>query len=156
MESFMNLSELTMVAEVELVYRNKVLPSDRPKVTRSKDAYDCFIATWNFDKIEYIEQFKVMLLNRSGRVLGIIEMSSGGVSGTVVDLKVIFAAALKGNACSIILAHNHPSGDLTPSQQDIEMTRRVKRAGEILDISVNDHLIITAVGYYCFADQGLM
>ena len=152
----MNLSELSMVAEVELVYRNKVRPSDRPKVSKSKDAYDCFMATWNQDKIEFIEQFKMILLNRAGRVLGIVDISTGGVSGTVVDLKVIFSAALKACACSIILAHNHPSGNLKPSQNDLELTKRIARAGEIIDISVNDHVIITSEGFYSFADEGLI
>ena len=156
MESTMNLSELSIVAEVELVYRNKVRPSDRPKVSRSKDAYDCFMATWNLDKIEFVEQFKMMLLNRAGRVLGIVDISTGGVSGTFVDIKVIFSAALKGNATSIILAHNHPSGNLKPSQNDLELTKRIARAGEILDIRVNEHLIITFDGFYSFADEGLI
>jgi DNA repair protein RadC len=156
MESTMNLSDLSIVAEVELIYRNKVRPSERPRVSKSRDAYDCFMATWNLDKIEFVEQFKVMLLNRAGRVLGIVEVSTGGVSGTFVDVKVIFSAALKGNASSIILAHNHPSGNLKPSQADLELTKKISRAGEILDIRVNEHLIITSEGFYSFADEGLI
>jgi DNA repair protein RadC len=156
MESTMNLAELSRVAEVELIYRNHVKPSQRPHVLKSKDAYDCFLATWNEYKIEFVEQFKVMLLNRAGRVLGIVEVSSGGVSGTYVDVKVIFSAALKGNASSIILAHNHPSGNLKPSQADLELTKKISRAGDILDIRVNEHLIITSEGFYSFADEGLI
>jgi DNA repair protein RadC len=156
MESAMNLSGLSVVAEVELIYKNKVKPSQRPHVSKSKDAYDCFLVTWNANKIEFVEQFKVMLLNRAGRVLGVVDVSTGGVSGTHVDVKVIFSAALKGNASSIILAHNHPSGNLKPSQADLELTKKISRAGEILDIRVNDHLIITSEGFYAFADEGLM
>lgn len=156
MESTMNLAELSRVAEVELIYRNHVKPSQRPHVSKSGDAYNCFLATWNELKIEFVEQFKVMLLNRAGRVLGIIEVSTGGVSGTFVDVKVVFTAALKGNASSIILAHNHPSGNLKPSQADLELTKKISRAGQLLDISVNDHLIITSEGFYSFAEEGLM
>jgi len=97
-----------------------------------------------------------MLLNRAGRVLGIIEVSSGGLSGTVADPKVVFSAALKGNASSIILAHNHPSGNLRPSQADLDLTKKIQRGGQLLDITVSDHLIITSEGFYSFTDEGLM
>ena len=97
-----------------------------------------------------------MLLNRANRVIGISDISSGGVAGTVADPKVIFVIALKANASSIILTHNHPSGNLNLSQQDISLTNRLKQAGEFLQIDVLDHMIITRDGYYSFADQGLM
>jgi DNA repair protein RadC len=156
MESAINKTEWSRVAEVELIYRNPVKPSLRPHVSKSSDASQCFNLTWDDSKIEFIEQFKVMLLNRCGRVLGITEVSKGGVSGTFVDHKVIFTAALKANASSIILAHNHPSGNLKPSESDLTLTRKIADAGKILDIRVNDHLIITSEGYYSFADEGLM
>ena len=97
-----------------------------------------------------------MLLNRANRVIGISDISTGGVSGTVADPKVIFGIALKANASSIILAHNYPSGNLNPSQPDVSLTNRLKQAGKILQLSVLDHLIITRDGYYSFADEGLM
>lgn len=156
MESTMNLSELSRVAEVELIYRNPVKPSLRPLISRSKDAYDCFKLLWNENKIDFIEQFKMLLLNRAGRVLGIVEVLSGGVSGTFVDVKVVFTAALKSNASSIILAHNHPSGNLKPSQNDLALTQKIANAGKILDIAVNDHLIITSEGFYSFGAEGLI
>ena len=156
MESVRNAPELSKVAEVELVYRNFVKPSQRPQVTSSKIAYSSFMSCWNGDKIELIEEFKVMLLNRNLRVLGIINISTGGMSGTFVDLKIIFSAALKGNACTLILAHNHPSGNLNPSEQDLRLTKRIREAGRVLDIEVNDHLIITAEGFYSFADEGAL
>jgi len=156
MESTMNLSELSIVAEIELIYRNPVKASQRPHVINAKDAYDCFLPTWNENKIDFVEQFKIMLMNRGGRVLGIFEVSTGGVSGTVADPKLIFSAALKANASSIILAHNHPSGNLKPSNADLELTKKISRAGQLLDINVNDHLIITSEGFYSFAEEGLM
>ena len=103
-----------------------------------------------------MEQFKVLLLNRANKVLGIFEVSSGGSTGTVADPKLIFAAAIKANACGIILAHNHPSGNLQPSQADIDLTKRMKEGGRLLEIQVLDHIIVTTEGYYSFADEGIL
>ena len=97
-----------------------------------------------------------MLLNRANRVLGLIDISLGGTAGTIADPKVIFAAAIKSNACGIILVHNHPSGNLKPSQQDLDLTRKIKAGGQLLDIVVMDHMIITSEGFFSFADEGLM
>src|SRR5882762_7493361 len=144
------------VAEIQLIYKSDVKPSLRPKITGSKDAYQILFENWNYSKIEFIEQFKVMLLNRANRVLGIFEVSSGSATGTVADPKLIFAAAIKTNACGIILAHNHPSGNLQPSQADIDLTRRMKEGGKLLEIQVLDHLIVTIEGHYSFADEGLL
>jgi len=88
-----------------------------------------------------------MLLNRSLRVLGIVELSSGGLSGTVADTKMIFGVALKACACSIVVAHNHPSGDLKPSSQDLKVTNRLVAAGEVLELPVNDHLFVSSEGF---------
>ena len=105
MEQLMNLSELNMVSEVELVYKNKVKPSERPLAKSAKECYQLLLQTWDENKIEFVEQFKVVLMNRAQRVLGIYELSTGGVTGTVADPKLVFTAALKANACNIILSH---------------------------------------------------
>lgn len=144
------------VAEIQLTYKTDVKPSLRPKIASSKDAYQILIENWDHSKIEFVEQFKVMLLNRANKVLGIFEVSSGSVTGTVADPKLIFAAAIKANACGIILAHNHPSGNLLPSQADIELTRRMREGGKLLEVQVLDHLIVTSEGYYSFADEGVL
>jgi DNA repair protein RadC len=144
------------VAEIELIYRSRVKASERPQIHKSTDAYRLFLQQWNRDKLELQEQFKIMLLNKASRVLGIYELSTGGVSGTVADPKLIFAAALKANASNLIVSHNHPSGNLHPSRQDEEMTSKLKQAGQFLDINVMDHLIITSEGYFSFADEGLL
>ena len=94
-----------------------------------------------------------MLLNRANKVLGIFEVSSGGSTGTVADPKLVFAAAIKANACGIILAHNHPSGNLQPSQADIDLTKKMKEGGKLLEIQILDHVIITTEGYYSFAGR---
>ncbi len=142
------------VAEIHLTYKSDVKPSMRPKITGSKDAYQILSENWDRSKIEFVEQFKVMLLNRANKVLGIFEVSSGSATGTVADPKLIFAAAIKANACGIILAHNHPSGNLQPSQADIELTRKMKEGGKLLEVQVLDHLIVTSEGHYSFADEG--
>ena len=147
--------ELFTVAEIELQYKTEVKARDRPQMKSSKTAYEIFMQAWS-DNIELYEEFCILLLNRSNRILGIVHISKGGTSGTVVDAKMIFAAALKANASSVILGHNHPSGNLNPSQADIDITRKLRRGGELLDIAVLDHLILTKEGYYSFADEGKM
>jgi len=144
------------VAEIQLIYKSNVKPSERPKISSSRDARDVFMGMWDNTKLELMEQFKVMLTNRANKVLGIFELSTGGVSGTVADPKLIFAAAIKGAACGIIMAHNHPSGNLQPSQADIDLTRKIKEGGKLLEIQLLDHIILTSEGYYSFADEGLI
>lgn len=146
--------DLLDVAEIKLSYTANVKSSLRPKVESSRQVYEVFANNWDKDRIEFVEDFKVMLLSRANRVLGIVIISSGGTAGTVVDVKLVFAAAIKANSSSIILAHNHPSGNLRPSEQDRRLTQRMKQAGTIMDIPVLDHMIITAEGYYSFADEG--
>jgi DNA repair protein RadC len=145
-----------VAAEIQLSYKTKVKASQRPKITKSSDAYDILIDSWDDSKIEFVEQFKVILLNRANKVLGIYEVSTGGVSGTVADPKLIFAAAIKSSSSGLIFSHSHPSGNLQPSQADIALTRKIKEGGEILEISVLDHIILTSEGYFSFADEGLL
>lgn len=151
-----NSLDLYRVSEVELVYRNTVRPSQRPRIGSSREAYKVLSQNWNPDKLELLEQFKILLLNNHSRVLGIFEVSTGGVSGTVADPKLIFASAIKANATGIILAHNHPSGNLTPSNPDIQLTKKVMQGAELFDMKVLDHIIITSESYYSFRDQGLL
>ena len=142
------------VAEIELSYKPLIKLSRLPLVLASVDAYWLFVQIWDKTKLLFVEQFKVMLLNRANRVIGICNLSTGSSSNTIVDTKLIFAVALKANACQIILAHNHPSGNLNPSEGDRLITRRVKEAGLLLDLTLNDHLIISEDGYYSFSDEG--
>jgi len=151
-----NGKRLYEVAEIQLIYKSDVKPSQRPKVNGAKDAYNVLLENWNDSKIEFVEQFKVLLQNRANKALGVFEVSSGSSTGTVADPKLIFAAAIKANACGIILAHNHPSGNLQPSQADIDLTKKVKEGGKLLEIQVVDHLIVTKEGYYSFANDGLI
>jgi DNA repair protein RadC len=146
----------TKVSEVELVYRSKVKASERPRVKDSREVYDFLIANWDNRKIELLEEFKVIYLNHSNRVLALFSVSSGGITGTVADPRIIFAMALKLAASCLILSHSHPSGNLKPSRADEDLTSKLKEAGRFLDIKVIDHLIVTNEHYFSFADEGLL
>jgi DNA repair protein RadC len=147
----------TKIAEVQLIYKSKVKASDRKKITCSRDAYKIFMEYWNPDIIKFIEEFKILLMNRSNAVLGILDISKGGISGTVTDVRVVYLAAIKANASGIICAHNHPSGNLNPSESDTRLTQKLKEAGNLMDIQLLDHLILTTDdSYYSFADNGLL
>jgi DNA repair protein RadC len=124
-----------------------------PKVTQSSDAFDYLYP--HLADLDH-EQFFILLLNRSNHILKHVQISKGGVAGTLVDAKLIFKEALLETACAIILCHNHPSGNLQPSQSDKDLTKKIKEAGKVLDISVLDHLIFTNDGYLSFADEGMM
>lgn len=150
----MSISDLYQLTEIELTYKSNRSYNERHKVTSAKVAFDLFLNNWNENKIELLEQSKILLLNRSNQVLGISHLSTGGTSGTVVDPKQIFAVALKANASGIILAHNHPSGSLCPSDADDKITQKIYKAGKLLDIEILDHLIITKENYYSYAESG--
>ena len=156
MENGMNRSAWQNVAEVELIYKSKVKASERPTICSSKSAAELLTTLWNENKIDFVEEFKVLLLNRANRVLGIVNISTGGVTGTVADPKLIFVAALKANATAVIISHNHPSCNLKPSRADEELTQKIKNAGLLLDIKLIDHVIVTSEGYFSFADEGLL
>lgn len=142
------------LAEIEISYKPKYKPSELPKVVTSSDAYGCLKDV--FPGLEYREYFYILCLNRNNKVLGYCQISVGGVSGTIADVKIIMQAALKSNSCSIILAHNHPSGNLIPSQADKDLTKKISEAGRFLDIPVLDHLILTPETFFSFADEGMM
>jgi DNA repair protein RadC len=149
--------QTTSISEVKLIYRTKIKASDRLKVKCSRDAYEIFLENWDQDSIEHTEEFKILLMNRSNSVLGIFPVSKGGLSGTVTDVRLIYQAAIKANASGIIVCHNHPSGNLNPSESDSKITQKIKDAGNLMDIQLLDHIILTMDGeYYSFADNGLL
>ena len=142
------------LAEIEISYNPKYKASELPKVVTSTDGYECLKNV--FPSLDYREFFYILCLNRNNKVLGYCQISVGGVSGTIADVKIIMQTALKSNACSIILSHNHPSGNLVPSEADKEITKKISAAGKVLDIPVLDHLILTSETYFSFADEGMM
>lgn len=155
METMENFN-VPQVAEINLSYRSKVKLSACPKVQSSSEAYRLLYARWDKDKIELVEQFKVILLNRANRVIGELLLGTGSGSGVVVDVKLIIFTVIKSNASAFIISHNHPSGKLIPSEQDRRLTQKVKIAADSMDINLLDHIIVTNEGYYSFADEGLI
>jgi DNA repair protein RadC len=156
MKSTLIPSETFLVSEIELSYNPKVKLSERMQIDTPADSYKIFYQNWDSNKIQFVEQFKVMFLNNANRVLGIYEVSTGGTTSTVVDVRLVFGAALLANTSKIILSHNHPSGSLRPSQPDFMVTRKLKDAGKLLDIVVADHLIVSNEGYYSFGEEGVL
>jgi DNA repair protein RadC len=149
-------SSLVQIAEIQVSYHPHFKAAERPQISGSNDAYSILHDNWDLDTIELKEHFNILLLNRANRVLGIYEVSSDGMAGTVVDPKLIFGTALKAGASYIVLSHNHPSGNLKPSTEDITITKKLEAAGKLLDLLIIDHIIITSLGYLSFQDEGLM
>lgn len=142
------------ICEIQVSYKRPTIFFD--KVNNSKVVYDVFLSTWNKKIINLQEEFKIMFLDRNNAVLGIFNQSKGGVAGTLVDPKLTFGVALKAKASSLILAHNHPSGEMKPSEEDKRLTKKLIDGARILDLVIVDHIIVTSNGYFSFADNGLM
>ena len=142
---------ISIIAALELGRRRKNEDAkELSKITSSKSVFD--IMQPLIGELAY-EEFWVLFLNNSMKVLRKSQLSKGGITGTLVDVRLIFKLALEQNATSIILVHNHPSGSLQPSETDFEVTKKIKIAGKTLDISVIDHIIITETSYYSFKDE---
>ncbi|QDK82621.1 DNA repair protein [Spirosoma sp. KCTC 42546] len=152
----LNLQSLFKVSEVEIIYRNKTPYQDRIQITKSTTAYEILRQSWDENRMELVEQFKILLLDQKNNCLAISDIATGGMSACIADPKLIFATALKARATGIILAHNHPSSNLQPSEADKILTRKIKEGGKLLDIAILDHLIVTPQNYYSFADEGCM
>ncbi len=150
--SYNEFDGLFGVAEIDLIYQSQPDLNERPQVRCAEEAQAIFSQAWDKNKIDLLEESKVILLNRANKVLGIYNNSSGGITATVMDIRLIFAAALKSNATSIVLGHNHPSGNLTPSTADKAITEKFFEAGRLLDIQVLDHIIISRHSYYSLAE----
>ncbi|MDX1471750.1 MAG: JAB domain-containing protein [Flavobacteriaceae bacterium] len=147
----------TKVNEIMIKYQGNFKISEAPKISSSLSAFELLYLTWNKDQIGVQECFKVLLLNNSNKVKGIYQVSMGGITGTLVDIRILFAVILKSLTTSIIVAHNHPSGTLTPSLADKKITGKIQTACSYFDIKLLDHLILTPDGdYYSFADEGML
>lgn len=145
---------VSIVAALELGRRRKDLDmNEKPKITGSKEVYE--LLKGDLNDLPH-EEFWIILLNRANRVIKKTQISQGGVAGTVADPKIIFKVALESLATGIILAHNHPSGNLTASQADIELTKKLKAGAKLLEMQVLDHIIVGGQKYFSFADEGLI
>jgi DNA repair protein RadC len=137
-----DFTKMYKAAEVKLTYVTKTPASERIQIKNAEDAACLFFMVWDMATIEHLEEVKMILLNRSNRVLGLVHLSKGGLSGSVIDIRIIIQYAIKANAHAVILAHNHPSGNLEPSEADIQITNRVKGALSLVDMKLLDHLIL--------------
>lgn len=145
---------ITIAAALELGRRRQLTNiKDRPQITCSRDSYNA-IAPLLMDLAH--EEFWILLLNQANKIIGRQKVSMGGTTGTVVDAKVVFKKAIEGNAVYLILVHNHPSGNITPSRQDFAVTHQLVAAGKVLNVHILDHLIIGNNAYYSFADEGAL
>lgn len=149
-------SRLFCVGEITVQY-NADTTTKRERVTGSLDAFYILRQYWS-EKINYVEEFYILCLNRSNEVVGIYLVSTGGTAGNYADPKIVFQVALGCHASSLILAHNHPSGNMVASELDKDLTRQYKEIGKLLDCTVLDHLILGPAPhvYYSFADEGFM
>ena len=138
--------------EIQISYS----PVHHAQIKSSMDIFNYLKTVWDSENMKIFEEFKVIYLNQSNKVLGVRTISQGGIASTVVDLRIILSIALKSLATSIILSHNHPSGNLVPSNPDKVLTAKIKKACELLDIGLLDHVIISSDSYYSFADNGYL
>ena len=144
------------MAEVKLVYQSNGSNANRPILSSPEDVFRYLLTIWDIDRIEMQEEFCILLFNNAMRCLGWHRLSTGGICSTVVEISQLLAVAALGNANSVIVAHNHPSGMLKASTADIQLTKRIYIALKHVGIRLNDHLIITRDDYFSFSQRGLL
>ncbi|MBE4948260.1 JAB domain-containing protein [Chryseobacterium culicis] len=146
--------KFNIVNEIKLSYSRK--GNCERSISSSMDAVEVFRAHFDAEEMDYRESFFALYLNQANKVLGIKKISECGISSTLVDVRIVMQAALLCNASAIIVAHNHPSGNLKPSSSDIKMTSQIKEAAKILSLTLLDHVILTSDAHFSFADEGMM
>lgn len=148
--------QTSKVSEISVSYRPTHL--DKRFVRRSSEAHEVFREFFPEETMHLQERFVVLYMNRANRVIGVYHVSTGGITGTVADVRLILSVGLKTVATALMLAHNHPSGSLQPSKPDLELTSKIKEAAKYMDITVMDHLILSPdeYQYFSFADEGLI
>lgn len=148
----MNIPEI----KISLSFDKKVKKSELRTITGAESCVDVLREVFNKDTFDWTEEVVMLCLNRANKVVGFYKVSSGGLSSCILDPRVIFTIALNCGATSIILSHNHPSGNTTPSVQDKDITKKIKEAGKLLDIGLLDHIILTDDNYYSFMEEGIL
>ena len=145
------------VNEISISYKEKIRTIKSHSIKSSGEAAKLFHDSWNMDTIGFQETFKVLLTNNANKIKGVYQLSTGSITGTLIDMRILFAVIIKTLSVNVILAHNHPSGKLLPSEADKRITEKIQGAAKFFDVKVLDHLIIVPSGdYYSFADNGLM
>lgn len=142
------------VAEIEISY--KPLITDHTIIKSSSQAYELINSLWNKETINLQEQFAALFFNQSKKMIGWRVISTGNMTKCIVDIKLLVSLALHCMCTHVVIVHNHPSGNLKPSQSDEDITKTIKDALKLIDVQVMDHLIITECGYYSFSDEGLL
>ena len=146
------MGKLNEICEIEVIYKRPAIAS-MESIKEAEDIVEVFRKLITEEKIDHKEFFLVALLSRHNHVLGVAKTSVGSTNGTVVNIKEIFQLAIKTNSCGIILCHNHPSGNLKPSENDISITKKIKEACTLCEISLLDHIILTSEGFYSFIND---
>lgn len=146
--------KFNIVNEIKLSYSRK--GNCERSIASSRDAMEIFREHFDGDEMDYRESFFALYLNQANKVLGIKKISESGISSTLVDVRIVLQAALLCNASGIIVAHNHPSGNLNPSSSDVKMTAQIKEASKVMDMTLLDHVILTSDSHYSFADDGMI
>jgi DNA repair protein RadC len=150
----MKVEKSKEMPEIRLKYVSTT--AEKTIIRWSEDAYKVLLSLFNPDTIEYMEEAVVLFLTKANNTIGWARISSGGTSSTIIDPKVVFTMALNCGASYFILGHNHPSGKLEPSNEDMSITKELRMAGKLLRLDLIDHLIVTPQGFYSFADKGAL
>lgn len=151
-----NTAEDFKICEVSVSYSTPIKASQRPRLSNSQEVNELLLRVFDQNTVELKEYFKVILLNQANKVLGVHNLSEGGITEVIADIRQIMQIAILTNATGIILSHNHPSGNREPSQEDKKLTNQVNQACNIMNIRLVDHIIVTTENYYSFADEGLI
>jgi DNA repair protein RadC len=141
------------ITEIEIAYNNPLQPKDLPKINHAGHAFNVFLDQWDLNKLHLFSEAKMLLLTNAGRLLGMANLASGGATDHLIDPRIVFMTALKANATSIYIAHNHPSNNLRPSEADIQMHATLSDAAKLLNIHLRDYLIVDRDGFYSFTDD---
>jgi DNA repair protein RadC len=150
---FISMTTETL-SEIQVSYKLGLRSSQT--INNSQEAFYILDRLFPRETISLQEQFIVLYLNRANKVIGSYELSKGGITATIADIRIILSVALKTLATGLILAHNHPSGNLKPSEADVSLTNKIKEAAKLMDIQVLDHLVLADGGYFSFADEGIL
>lgn len=144
------------LSEIRAVYKSRKRPAERPRIRDAKDVESYLREIWNRRTIELCEECILLCLNSNHEAIGWVKVSTGGFNASLIDPRLVFSLALQTASTAIILAHNHPSGSLDPSDHDKAVTRQLREAGKFLGIAVLDHLILTKESAFSFAENGLL
>jgi DNA repair protein RadC len=147
------MKKMPKMAEINVSYKSKIDFRKQPVIANPEEANKAFRTVWDSKKLELREDVVILVLNTARRLIGWVRIFSGGMNKAIVDAKLIFQVGLNANAASLLIAHNHPSGDLKPSSDDLRLTKKLVDGGRLLDIEIDDHFIITKSDYFSIREN---